>query len=182
MALARGARILNHGTRALADRAGARHAEESLLIAYLSMAVALPALAGSFAIGRTGAMAGVAQLVAPDIDFLLYSEGRVFKGNGQVFADVGPTLRARAPSPATSSVAEQIAEAEHLSEQVAQIHLLETARALSSASVGKGIMAEAVISGALLLIAEHGIRFAALLEALLALVVVRVAVRVILQR
>ncbi len=49
------------------------------------------------------------------------------KRNGQVFADVGATLRAGAPSAASSGVAEQIAEAEHLSEQIAEVHLLEAA-------------------------------------------------------
>jgi hypothetical protein len=43
-------------------------------------------------------------------------------------------------------------------------------------------MAKAVVGGALLLIAEHRIRLATLLEALLAFQVVGVAVRVILQR
>ncbi len=182
LALARGARILDHRARALADRTGAGHAEESLLVAYLPVTVALAALAGRFAAGRAGAVAGLAQLVAPDRDFLLHSEGRVFKGDGQVFADVGAALRARAPSSASSRVAEQIAEAEHLSEQVAEVHLLETTLPLSAAAVGKGVVAKAVVGGALLLIAEHGVRLAALLEALLGLIVARVAVRVILQR
>ncbi len=43
-------------------------------------------------------------------------------------------------------------------------------------------MAEAVVGGALLLIAQHGVSLAALLEALLGLIVAGVAVRVILQR
>ena len=71
--------------------------------------------------------------MAPDADFLLHSEGRVFKGNGKVFANVGATLRAGAPSSASAGVAEQIAEAEHLSEQVADVHMLETALSLSAA-------------------------------------------------
>ncbi len=181
LALARGARILNHGARALADRAGAGYAEESLLVTHLAVAVALAALAGQFAAGRAGTMAGVAQLVAPDVDLLFHAKGRVLKCNGEVFADVGATLRPAAPSAASPRVAEQIAKAEHLPEQVAEVHLLETTLSLSAA-VGEGFMAKAVVGGALLLVAKHGVGLAALLEALLGFMVAGVAVRVKLQR
>ena len=79
LSLALGTRILNHRSRALADRAGAGHAEESLLIAHLPLAIALAALAGRLAARGAGALAGVAQLAAPDGDFLLHAECRVFK-------------------------------------------------------------------------------------------------------
>jgi len=165
LASALGARILDHRARALAYRAGPRHAEEALLIAHLSVAVALLALARSLAPGRTRAVASVARLAAADGDFLFYAERRVLKRNRKVFANVRAGLCARASSASPTS-AKQIAEAEHLSEQVADVHLLESALSAASAAVGEGVMPEAVVCGPLLLIAQHRVSLAALLEAL----------------
>jgi hypothetical protein len=58
--------------------------------------------------------------------------------------------------------------------------LLKATLSLPAASVGEGVMAEAVVGGALLLIAEHGISLAALLEALFGLVIIGVTIRMIL--
>jgi hypothetical protein len=168
----------------LADWTGAGHAEESLLIAYLAVAIALAALAGAFAGRRARSLAFIAQLTAPDVDFLFHAECRVLETYRQIFADVCATLRATAASTAPSSIAEKIAEAEHLSEQVAEVNLLEPTLSLSSAeaSVREGVVSEAVISGALLLVAQYGVSLAALLEALFRFVVAGVAVGVKLQR
>jgi hypothetical protein len=120
--------------------------------------------------------------VAADGDLLLHPEDRIFKGDGQVLANVVAALcPAAPPAAAASATSEQVAEAEHLSEQIAEVHLLEAASALSAApAVGEGVMAEAVVGGALLLVAQNRIGFAALLEALLGRVVVGIAVGVVL--
>ena len=179
LAFALAARVLNHHARALANRAGAGHAEESLLIAHLAMAVALAALARCFAVGRSVAMTGFAHLTAADVHFSFHAKCRVFKTDGEIFSYVGALLRAPAPASAAAT-SEQIAEAEHLSEQVADVDVLEAALS-ATAAVGEGIMAIAIVGSALFLIAEHRVRLAAFLEALFRLVIAGITIRVKLQ-
>ena len=118
-ALALRARIGDHAAGALARRTGAGNAEESLLIANLAASRAGAAGGWTFARRRAGAVAFLAGLVAADRDASLFPEERFFEFEREIFAQIGTALHPAATAAAAS--AEQIAEAEELAEDVAEV-------------------------------------------------------------
>src|SRR5205814_10593648 len=114
-------------------------------------------------------------------DLLLRTERRFLKFDGDVLAQICAKLRPCAPASAAS--AGQIAEAEKFAEDVAEI--LEygwiKARASSCPATHSG-MTEAVVHASLFSIGKHGVGFAALFELLFRIGVIRIPVRMVLQR
>ena len=110
--------------------------------------------------------------MAPDLNLLFRPEHRFFEFQGQVFAQVAAALRATA---APAAAAEQVAHAEDAAENVAEIaEVLEDGgiEAARAHAVDAGVP-EAVVAGALVGVGQHGIGFAALLELLLRVGIVR---------
>jgi len=174
------ARIGDDASSALTRRAGAGNAEESLLIANLAAAIAGAALDGSFPGSCACSATSLAGFVAADFNVLLHAKESFFKFQVEVFAEVGATLGARA-SPATA--AEEVAEAEELPEEVAEILEdggIESGRTSSAAAHSS--VPEAVIQRSLLTIGENCVRFGEFLELLFRVRVVGVAVRMVRHR
>src|SRR5581483_5698439 len=92
---------------------------------------------------------------------------------------IGAALRARA---AAAAPAKQIAEAEELAEDVAEILKYSGIKARAGGWGTHSRMAEAVVQAALLAVCQDRIGFTGLLELLFGLRIIGIAVRVILQR
>src|SRR5581483_3738274 len=169
--------IGNDATGALACGAGAGHAEESLLIAYLALSAASAATNRRFARGGARTAAVLASFVTPYVDFSFFAENRFFKFQSDVFAEVGTALGTAATTPACTK---EIAKTEKVAKDLAEIleHCgIETGRSRSAyAGVPK-----AIVGGALIGIGKNGVSLTAFLEFLLRIRVVGIAVRMVLQ-
>lgn len=178
LATALRAGILDHDSGAVADGTSARDAEEALLVAHLSAAVALFAGDGGFAGRCTSAMTLSAGFAMTYGYFLRYAEDGFFERESQIFTNIVSALCARA----TTARTKDIAKAKEVSEDVGEIleiRWIESAEASGATDAG---VAELVIARAFVGVAEHGVGFAALLEALLCVRIVRIAIRMVLHR
>ena len=113
-----------------------------------------------------------------DLDFLGHALGHFLERQLHLDAQVGAlhaTLAAATASPAEGT-SEDVPE---LGEDVVHVH---PAAAKAARSAAHAFMAKAVVLLALGVVAQHLVRFGRLLEALLCRRVVRVLVRVVLQR
>src|SRR5438445_5845417 len=90
--------------------------QEAPLCPDLAGAVAPRAHGWRAAVGRAGTGAGLAALLAGDLDCRLHALRRFPERDFEVVAQIGAALRAAAPA-----AAEQIAEAEHVAEDVSEI-------------------------------------------------------------
>lgn len=179
-ALALGAGIGDHASRALAGGASTSDAEETLLIPNLSAALAGAAGGWTFSGGRTGTLTILAGLMAADRDFLFHAKESFLKFESQVFAQISPALHSAA---AASAAAEHIAESEEFAEDVAEVleHTGIESGALRSCAAESG-MAKAVIDGPFLRVGENGVSFADLFEPLLRIRIIGIAVGMVLER
>src|SRR5580692_713318 len=147
LAFALGARICDHAARSLASWAGARNAEEALLIAHLSPPGARLAGAGSFTGRGARAATFFAGFVAAHVNLGFGAKECLLEFQRQVFAQIGSALHpAAAPS---ASAAKGIAETEELAEDFADI--LET-RGVEAAALPRTTQSRvpvAVVYGAL---------------------------------
>ena len=114
------------------------------------------------------ALAAFAALHARHLNIGAHAEHGVLETDFQIVADVLAALRARAPpAAAAAALAEQVAEAEEIAEDVAEIgELLGVEAGRTAARALHSGVAEAVVSGALLRIAQDAIGLAAFLELL----------------
>jgi len=170
----------DYAARALAGWAGASNAEEPLLIPHLPSAIARPAGDRSLT-GRCAVSAArVAGLMAAHADLLLGAKDGLVEFEMQVFAQIGSALGAAATA---SPLAEQVAETEHVSKNVAEI--LEDggieSRRTSSIAAHAGV-SEAVVQRSLLAVGENGVRLRDFLELLFRIRIVRVAVGMVRHR
>src|SRR5271157_2420651 len=169
--------------RALAGAACPRDGEEALLIAHLSAAATSSAIDGRLA-GRCAASFALVALFHPaDLHLLANTEDGFLEFEGEIFAQIGATLCARAPATA-SLPAEHVAESEEVAEDVLEIveyRGVESAVTWAGAGGDSGV-AEAVIASAFLRISEDRVGLTALLEALFRAGIVGVPVRVVLER
>jgi hypothetical protein len=133
--------------------------------------------------GGSGSAAFFAGLLARNLDRRLGAFGGFLERNLEVVAQIGAALRAAAPP---AAAAEQIAEAEHVAEDVREVAELGEDRRIESGTAGRGGadagVAEAVVETALLRVGEDRVGLRALLEFFLGELVARVAVRVKLHR
>jgi hypothetical protein len=106
------------------------------------------------------------------------AEDRFLKFERHIFTQIGAALCP--PAPATS-LPKNVAHAEQVAENLAEILEAHTCSVEAAASAANPGMAEAIIERALLAIAEHGIGFAGLFELFFSIGVVRIAIRVKLQ-
>src|SRR5437879_54830 len=172
------ARRLNDLTSAPAVAARPAHRKEALLEEDFAAAAASGTGRGPAA--RFGALAltPVADFRARHLNLRRQTEDGILELDLQVVAHVFTALRPVAPLALT---AEQITEAEEIAKNIAQVEggRIETARATHALDA---LQAEAVISGPLLRIAQDTISFGSFFEFFFGFFVVRVAVRVKLQR
>src|SRR5271157_3126882 len=118
-----------------------------------------------------------------DLHLLANTEDGFLEFEGEIFAQIGATLCARAPATA-SLPAEHVAESEEVAEDVLEIveyRGVESAVTWAGAGGDSGV-AEAVIASAFLRISEDRVGLTALLEALFRAGIVGVPVRVVLER
>src|SRR6185503_4083171 len=165
------ARIADHRTRALTARAGARNAEESLLVTDLPAATAGTAGGGSLSLSASRSLAGVAELVPAIRNGLLSAEHGFFEFDGDILAQVGSTLSTRTAAAATA-----------LAEDVVEV--LENAgiKSAASGSATDTGVPKTVVHAPLFGVGQYGIRLAAFLELLFGVRVVRITVGMVLQR
>src|SRR5229473_1668535 len=173
-ALARLARVGDHLAGPLAMAARPRDLEEPLREPQLARAVAGRALLGPRSGLRSRATARVAALVPRDLHLRLGAEGGFGEADLQVVAEVGPAA-ARGPA-AASAAAEDVAE--DPLEDVVDVRAAESLVERAGAEPAGGLVAEAVVAGALLRVGEHLVRLGDLLELLLGLLVAFVLVGV----
>jgi hypothetical protein len=108
----------------------------------------------------------------------LGTKNRFFEFQRDIFSQIGTALSAAAP-PRTA--AEKISETEKVSEDLADI--LKNRRVKSARSpTAHGSMPEAVVSSPFIGIRQDGVGFAALFEFLFRVGIIRIAVRMKLQR
>jgi hypothetical protein len=117
-ALALGAGIGDHASRALACGASTSDAEETLLIPDLSAPLAGTAGSWTFSGGGTRTLTILAGFVTADRNFLFHAEEGFLKFEREVFAEIGAALYSAA---AASATAEHIAETKEFAKDVAEI-------------------------------------------------------------
>src|SRR5579871_517485 len=162
-----------------AGTAGAADGEEALLINHLAAAVA-GWTTGRFA-ARFGSGSGAlgAALHAGYLDLGSQTVDGLFEAEFQVVADVLAALRASAPAAASSGPAEEVAEAEEITQNIAEIGESLGVESRLSGALQPGVT-KAVVGGPLLRIAEHTVRLGSFLELLFASGVVGVVIGMIL--
>ena len=146
------------------------------------MAATGGAVDGRLAGSRAASLALSAFFHAPDLHLLADAEDGLLELEGQVLAEIGAALRARAAS--APLLTEHVAESEEIAEDVLEIvedRPVKPSESLAGA-IGNSGVTKTVIAGALLGIGKDRIGLAALLEALFRVRIIGVAVRVILQR
>ena len=176
VAVALGAGIADDLAGAVAGAAGAADGEEALLVEDFAAAVAGGAGAGSAAGFAAGTLAAFAAFHARHLDFGAHAEHGVLEADFEIVADVFAALRAGALAAAAPAASEQVAEAEEIAEDVAEIGEgfgIEAAGPPAPCTPG---MAEAIVGGALLRIAQDAIGLARLLEFLFGRGIVRIAI------
>ncbi len=177
-ALALGARIGNHAARALTCGASTRHAEEPLLVANLPASSAGPARDRRFAGCRAVAVAVFASGVVPNRNLGFRAEHRLFKFQRDILAQIGTALGTAASSRTST---EKISEAEKVAEDFADI-LKNCGIESTPASAAHRRMSEAVVGRALVGVRQNRVSLAALFEFFFRVGIVRVAIRMKLQR
>src|SRR6185295_388317 len=132
-------------------RTGPRHGEKTLLGSDLSLALALLACARARSGRRARAAAGLAVLLTRNLDRRLGAARRFLEADLEVVAQVGAALR---PAAAAATAAEQIAEPEHVAEDVGEIAELREHGRVEAGGAARGgtdaCMSEAVVQAALL--------------------------------
>ena len=128
------------------------------------------------------ALAAAAFFQARNLDVDGQAAHGVFEIDLQVVANIVAALRARAALLGSPAAAEHVAESEHVAQDVGQVG--EAGGGIESIAGGRGhaLMAEAVIGGAFLGVAQDAIRFGGFLEFLFGFVVARIAVGMKFQR
>src|SRR6185369_11516999 len=174
------ARTLNHSAHALACGASARDAEEALLESDLSAARTLFALRSRFAGSCARASALLAGFATTILQRALSPESCFLERQSYILAQVRATLHARTAATTATLLAEHVSEAEHLAENFAEVHGLESS-GTGAASVDCGV-SKAVVGRALISIAQDRIGFAALLELIFSRRIIGVAVGMKLER
>ena len=172
------ARIGNYASRALTRGTSTRHAEESLLVAHLATPSTGSTGNGSFAGSGARASALFASLVAPNRNAGFRAEHCLFEFQRDVLTQIGTTLGAAAPA---RTPAEEISEAEKVSEYLADI-LKDRGIESTRSRTAHGSMSKAVVCRPLVRVRQDGVGFAAFFEFLFGVRIIRIAIRMKLQR
>src|SRR5579883_110788 len=177
-AAALGTRLAHHFSVAAAGSAGPPHSEETLLVEQFASPVAGRAGGGAAARFSPRPMAAVAALHSRHLDLGGHPEDRLLEADLQVVAHVFAALGPVAPAP---TAAEQVAEAEKVTQNVAEIRegpSVETGRRRAL----QARVPVAIISRPLLRVAQHAVGFRSLFEFLFSVRIIGVAVRVVGER
>ncbi len=178
LAFALAARISDYAACALTGGAGASHTEKPLLIAYLAAASAGTAGDGGLAWGCAGATAFLAGLVAAHRDSCFRAEDGLLEFQRDILTQIGAALGTTA---AAGTAPEEVAKTEKISEDFAYILEGRGIKAARSCATHGG-MSEAIVRGPLVDVGKDCVSFAALFEFFFGVGVIRVPVRVKLQR
>ena len=159
---------------------GARDGEEALLVAHLSPAAALRACLRARAARRARPVAVVARLLPRHLQRRLGAGRRILERDRQVVTQIGAPARPP-PLPARS---EDVPEPENVPEVAEDVvEVAERGRIEAGApGAGDSRVTELVVARPLVRIGEHAVRLGGFLEAFLRGRVVRIPVRVVLQR
>src|SRR5204862_5909759 len=133
--------------------AGARHSEESLLVAQLSVALALRTCGRRASRRCAGAVTRFTRFESGHVNRGLDAFGRFLEADLQVVPQIGSTLRPSAP-PAS---AEDVAEAEHVAQPAEDVAEVGEDRRVESGAAGlrrHSRMAETIVTAALVCIGE----------------------------
>src|ERR1019366_2067017 len=169
-----GARIADDLAAAVAGAAGAANGEDALLVEDFSAAVAGGAVGGPAAGFAAGALAALAALHARHLDFSAHAEHGVLEAEFQIVAHILAALRAGAFAPPAAGIAEEVAEAEEIAQDIAEIGKGFGIVTGGTAGALHARMAEAIVGGALLRIAQDAIGLAGFLEFLFRAGIVRI--------
>src|ERR1035441_1354774 len=173
-----GAGIDDQFARALAGAAGARYGKEALLIAHLPAPRAGGAGNGRFARSHAAAFALVALLEPPDLHLLGDAKHGFLKLEAEIFAQIGGALCAR--TAASALPAEHFTKSEEVAKDVVEIvEHRSVESAVAAGTAGNSRVTEAVVARSLVSVGENRIGFAALLEALFGLRIVRIAPKIL---
>jgi hypothetical protein len=174
---ASGTRISNHAARSLAGRTRPRNTEKSLLITHLPVAVASSASYRRFALGAAGTAAFFTSVMTPHVDCGVSAENCLFKFQRDVFAQIGAAL---GPSAGSSAAAKKIVDPEKIAEDFAEI--LNGGFVTSASSATQPGVSIAIVGGTFIAVGQHGISLATLFELFFGVRVIRIAIRMKLQR
>ena len=126
-------------------------------------------------------LAARAQIHARHLNLHAQPANGVFERHFQVIAKIFAALRAIASAAAPSSTAKQVAKAEQIAENIAEIGEGGRIEALRSHTL-QPLVAIAVIGGALLGIAQDAVGLGRFLEPLFGILIVGITIRVVLER
>ena len=174
-----GAGTVDHLAAAVTGRAGALQGEEALGVADLALAAAGGAHLRLGAGLGAAAGAGFAGDRGRNPDLGVLAAIGLFEGELHVVAQVGAALAARAAAAAPAAGA---AHAEEVVEDIGEGGGEIGAEAVAAAALLEGGVAEAVIGGALVAVLEHLVGLVDFLEAMLAVAVAGILVRMQLHR
>ena len=126
-------------------------------------------------------MAFLASLMTANGNARLGPEECFLELERQIFAKIGAALHAAATA-ATTATPEHVAEAEELSEDIAEIlEYCGIETGARTATAAQSSMSVAIVGGSLLRIGEHGVSLAHFLEFLFRIRIIGIAVRMELQ-
>ncbi len=157
--------------------------QEALLIDHFAPAVAHGARHQAIYLFRATALAARADIHARHLNLHAQPANGVFERHLQVVPQILATLRPVASSARAtpSRAAKQVPKPEQIAQNIAEIGERGWIEALRSHAL-QPLMAIAVIGGAFLRIAQDAVRLGGFLESLFGILIVRIAVRVILER
>jgi hypothetical protein len=148
-----------------------------LLVPNLAPALARAAGDRRFPSSGAGTRAVLASFMTAHGYFRLRSKHSFFKSEGQILAQIGTALRARA---APASCAKQVAYPEELAENVAEVLKSVGIESSHASRPGNTSVSKAVIRRALVSVDQNGIRFGELFEFVFCLRIIRIPVRMVL--
>jgi hypothetical protein len=165
-------RLAYYAARSIALTASSADRKESLLVPHLARAMTGGAADGTLPFGRSASVARAAGILTRDLDLGLEAEGCFPKRNLQIVAEIGPSFRA-----ATPASAENVAESEKLSQDVAEItesRGIETAESALQSAVAIPVIARPFLG-----IAQNGVGLRGFLEFFLGALVIGILVGMI---
>src|SRR6185312_13650446 len=175
LAAARTAWLVDHLAGAMTGRAGALHGEEALLRADAAGAAAGRAIDRLRSCFRAAAVTGITRRERRHADLRLASFESFLERDLEIVAEIAAAIIRAAATAAAHH------RAEHLLEDVGEAAgAAEAEIAAAATALFESGMAEAVVSGALLIVLQDVIGLVNILEAVLGLFVARIAVGMIL--
>ena len=157
--------------------AGAANLQEALLVDHFAAAVAHGASDDAVVLFGAGALAAGAQIQARNLNIHAHALHDIFEIDFDIVAEIFAALGLTAGAALAAS--EQIAHAEQVAQDVAEIGEGGGIESLIGAHALHSLVAIAVIGGALLRVTEDAISFGGFLEPFFGRLIVGVAIRMV---